>query len=80
MAKNKSIIVTIDDDGLKHIDDVASQLTSRGMNVDRVLRMSGVISGTASSDKLTALKNVDGVLGVEEEIGVQIPSPDAQVQ
>lgn len=81
MPKNtKPIIVTVTDDALNKIDDVAAQLTAKGMKVDKVMSAVGVISGSVASTKMSDLKKVKGVMSVEEEVTVELPPPDSPVQ
>jgi hypothetical protein len=65
--KLKQIIVIITDNMLKDIHQVADQLASKGMKVDRVMPVTGVIAGSAPSTKIPALEKVEGVMSVEEE-------------
>jgi hypothetical protein len=80
MSRRKPVIVTVADDALHNIQTVASQLAARGMKVDRVLPITGVISGSCPADKKAALRNVKGVHSVEDEAQVQLPPPDSDVQ
>jgi hypothetical protein len=79
MARSKSIIVTVTDAALDNIQTIAHQLTAKGMNVDQVLPITGVISGSCPEGKEAALRAVGGVQSVEEEAQVQIPSPESDV-
>jgi hypothetical protein len=78
--KTKSIIVTVTDDALNKIDELAEQLKTKGMKVDQVLPATGVITGSAASTKVPTLEKVDGVMSVEEELTIQLPPPDSPVQ
>ena len=78
--KTKPIIVTVTDDALNKIDDLAAQLTAKGMKVDRVMPLTGVIAGSAASTKMSGLRKVKGVMSVEEEVTAELPPPDSSVQ
>ena len=78
--KSQSIIVTVADEAIDKIDELASQLKSKGMKVDRVMPITGVISGSAPSSKWSSLKKVAGVSSVEEEVSAELPPPDSPVQ
>jgi hypothetical protein len=78
--KTKSIIVTVTDDALTKIDELAARLTAKGMKVDRVLPATGVITGSAAPTKMSTLKKVDGVMSVEEELTIELAPPDSPVQ
>lgn len=69
--ESKSIIVTVDDDAVNDMDGVVKRLTEQGMKVDRVLRATGVITGSAPS--LQSLSKVHGVRSVEEEAVAKLP-------
>src|SRR5262249_45661037 len=77
---HKSIIVTVADDALKDIHQVADHLKARGMTVHRVMPVTGVIAGSIAPSKLSALAKVQGVSSVEEEASVQLPPPGSDVQ
>ena len=59
------IIVTVDDQNLPVIESVVAGLQSTGMNVDRVMPVSGIITGEVARSKLEQLRSVPGVAGVE---------------
>jgi hypothetical protein len=74
------ISVTVDDEHLARIDDVAVELRANGMQVDQVLDGLGVISGSVPEDRQQSLQDVAGVKSVEASHDFQIPPPDAPVQ
>ena len=78
--KSKPIIVVVADDMLIRIRQVADQLTAEGMKVERVMPMTGVISGSYASTDMSSLEKVIGVMSVEEEATARLPSPDSTVQ
>jgi hypothetical protein len=80
MNTYEPIIVTVADEKLKSIHDVADHLAAEGMKVDQVMPVTGIITGSSSPTKLSALKKVDGVLSVEEEAVAYLPTPDSPVQ
>ncbi|MDP9177625.1 MAG: hypothetical protein M3O61_08100 [Gemmatimonadota bacterium] len=80
VGKSKPIIVTVADAKLKNIQQVADQLTAEGMQVRRVLPITGVISGLYTSVNLSDLEKVDGVMSVEEEVSAQLPPADSTLQ
>jgi hypothetical protein len=80
MAKSKSVIVTVTDTALKNIQAVANQLAAKGMKVGQVLPATGVISGSVPAGKAAALRAVKGVHSVEDEVQVQLPPPDSDIQ
>jgi hypothetical protein len=79
-AASKSIVVTVADGALKEIRKVADQLSAKGMNVTRVLPMTGVIAGSSASTKVASLRKVAGVASVEEEVVAELPPSDSKLQ
>jgi hypothetical protein len=75
----KSVIVTVTDEMLPSIQRVADDLSSRGLKVDRVMPMTGVISGSLSAD-LSDLDGIEGVMSVEEEATAELPPADSDLQ
>lgn len=75
-----SITVTVDDEHLASITDVAAALRERGMDVEQVLESVGVISGSVSTAARASLDAVTGVAFVSLGQRVQLPPPDAPVQ
>jgi hypothetical protein len=78
--KLKPIIVTVTDNALKNISQLATKLKAKGMKVDRVMPITGVISGSYESSKMADLKDVEGVMSVEEEVLAELPPPDSRTQ
>ena len=74
-----NINVTVHQEYLSAIADVADALRARGMQVEQVLEM-GFITGSAPDDSLGDLKKVSGVQSVDEELGYQLPPPDDDIQ
>ena len=74
------ITVTIADDHLARVDEVAARLRDAGMTVDQVLGTIGVVTGSVGPSERSSIEAVPGVAGVEEETSFQIPPPDAEVQ
>jgi methylmalonyl-CoA mutase cobalamin-binding subunit len=64
----KTIIVTVADEHVKRIDEVAEQLREAGMEipVGGVLKTTGLITGQIKKS-MEKLRAVPGVLAVEEE-------------
>lgn len=78
--KSKSIIVTVSDEALQDIQQLADSLGVKGMKVTRVMPLTGVIAGSAPASRVSALKKVDGVMSVEEEFVAELPPSDSKVQ
>ena len=78
--KTRGVIVTVSEGMLKNIHEVADQLTAKGMKVDRVMPVMGVISGSSPLSEMPNLKTIEGVASVEEEATAVLPPPDSPVQ
>lgn len=76
----KSVIVTVSDDALPKIRQLADELGAKGLKVDRVLPVTGVITGSCAASNVPALEKLDGVLSVEEEATTHLPPSDSPVQ
>jgi hypothetical protein len=72
--------VTVDDDHLESIDDVAARLRSAGADIEFVHAELGLI--TASTDTMSSLEiaAVEGVASVTEDVGYQLPPPESPIQ
>jgi len=76
----QSIIVTISDEMLGEINQVADDLAARGMDVHRVMPVTGVITGAYDPAQVSKLARVKGVLSVENEAVARLPRFDSSVQ
>lgn len=76
----KSVIITVSDEALTEIDQLADKLKKKGLKVERVLPITGVIAGAVAPDKVASIRKVQGVLSVEDELYSELPPPDAPVQ
>jgi hypothetical protein len=72
--------VTVHDDQLPRIDELADRLRDAGMRVDQVLHPVGVITGSVPSAQRVVIETVPGVAAVEDETSFQLPPPDAEIQ
>jgi hypothetical protein len=79
-AASTPIIVTVSDDMLGKINQVANQLAAKGVTVNRVMPVTGVITGSCDSSKIPVIKNVNGVISVEEEAVALLPPADSRLQ
>jgi hypothetical protein len=76
----KPVIVTVTDDMLSNIHRVADELAAKGMKVNRVMPVTGVISGSCLPTKMSAVEQVGGVMSVEEEAVAYLPPSDSPLQ
>lgn len=75
-----NLSVSVDDDHLKQFSEVARRLRDAGMNIGKQMDAIGVISGSIDSEKVHALKGIEGVAHVEQSRSFQIAPPDSPVQ
>ena len=72
------VSVTVDDEHLDTIDEVAEGLRERGLQVEQVLPSVGIVTGTVQD--VAALNSVPGVVSVDLEEGIDIGPPDQEIQ
>lgn len=63
--KLQHILVTVDDQNLEKIQDVTTALQSAGMQVDKVMLITGIITGKSTPAKIQNLLKVPGVINIE---------------
>lgn len=74
------VVVTVHDDQLAEIDELAERLRLAGMRVEQVLGEIGVITGSLPADRLTSAQRLPGVAAIERETSFRLPPPDEDVQ
>jgi hypothetical protein len=78
--KKDSIVVTVTDEALPDIQSVVSRLREKGMSVNQVHPITGVITGMVAPSAKNVLRRVEGVNSVEEELEVKLPPPHSELQ
>jgi hypothetical protein len=74
------VVVSVTDDHLASIRQVAGELARAGMIVEQTLAETGVITGRAPRSALEALAALPGVAAVEPAGSFQLPPSDAPIQ
>lgn len=74
------VTVSVDDEHLDDLDQVADALRAQGMEIAQVLGSLGVITGRVPEDRRETLTAVEGVASVDDELIHRLPPPDAPVQ
>jgi len=69
------VTVSIDDNHLSAIHEVAAHLREHGLEVQSVLEGVGVITGSVPDEQRQTLLNVPGVASVDPELDVRLPPP-----
>lgn len=72
--------VSVADDYLDRLPQVAQELRAAGFHVERDLSSLGVLTGYIDSAKLASLDRIQGVEAVQREREFQIAPPDSPVQ
>lgn len=75
--------ISVGDEHLDAIEEVAAGVRARGLNVTQVLDLTGIIYGTSDReiDDLRAdLLSIPGVASVEEVGYFQVPPPGSDIQ
>ena len=73
-----NVTVTVDDEHLAEIDEVADRLRERGMRIDQILASIGIVTG--SVEQVEVLRGVTGVESVAAEERVDLGPPDQEIQ
>ncbi len=79
-ATELRVVVTVDDEHVGAINDIARALRDSGMTIDDVFETTGQIVGSIPQDQEPVLAALEGVLAVDRETAFQLPPPDADVQ
>ncbi|UKO99138.1 ketohydroxyglutarate aldolase [Nostoc sp. UHCC 0870] len=77
---NVNLSIAVDEKYIDHIQEVAQNLESSGMNVGQLLENLGIITGSCDSEKVDALAQVEGVSHVELSREYKLPPPESDVQ
>jgi hypothetical protein len=74
------VSVTVGDGHRESLDGVVDSLRASGMEVEQVLGTLGIVTGSAPPDSLDALRGVEGVASVDEQLAHQLPPSDSPIQ
>lgn len=72
--------VSVAEDYLDRVDQVAARLAAVGMGTQQVLRRLGVITGTASRATWPTLRTIEGVSKVTASRDVQLSPPSERLR
>ena len=75
-----NLSVAVDDDYMNRMSEVVQKLEAAGMKVEQVMETLGIITGSCDSEKVEAMKQVEGVTHVEQSRSYQIAPPDSEIQ
>jgi hypothetical protein len=74
------VSVTVADGHRESMDGVVENLRASGLEVEQVLGTLGIVTGSAPADALDALRGVEGVASVDEQLTHHLPPPDSPIQ
>jgi hypothetical protein len=74
------VIITVADSHMAEIGNIAQELMSRGLDIDEMQELVGVITGSAPSNAWESLAEIPGVASVDAEQETALPPPDSDVQ
>jgi len=77
---NVQVTVSIADDHLDRLLEVAEDLQEHGMKIDQVMDQVGVVTGSCPSGDLPALRRVPGVEHVESAQTFRLSPPHSRLQ
>lgn len=74
-ARRAEIYAVVRDEDLHRIDAVARGLAAAGLEVHQVLAAVGAVTGSIETDRVGALRAVEGVESVNSSSEYAIPAP-----
>jgi hypothetical protein len=74
------VTVTVGDEHRERLEGVVERLRAAGLEVEQVLGTLGIVTGSAPAEALDALRGVEGVASVDQQLTHRLPPPDAPVQ
>lgn len=76
----KSLTIAVSDRHMADILEVAQHLQDAGLQVEQVMDDLGIITGACDDAQISAVKNVEGVDSVDEDMSFHLAPPDSPVQ
>ncbi|MER0239283.1 hypothetical protein [Fulvimarina sp. MAC8] len=73
------LTITVDDEHLASTQSIASELSERGLMVERVSRRAGAIFGSAENTALDAIRSMEGVQDVRSAYEYRLPQFDPAI-
>lgn len=77
MAK---VSVSVSDDYLDRFGEVADAARGAGLDIERQLKVLGILSGSIDPSRMEELQRVPGVQSVEQEHEYQLDPPESGIQ
>lgn len=76
---NRKVLIQVDTKGNRTIEEIVRDLEGNGLQVESVMNLIGVVSGTIAGDKVTDIETLDGVRSCREEGTISLPPNDPEV-
>ena len=77
---SQRVTVTLTEPYAERSAEVAEQLATAGMTVERVLPSLAMVTGTIAPERLAGLEAIGGVASVTAEQIYHLPDPDSGIQ
>ncbi|MDN5754607.1 MAG: hypothetical protein ACTHWW_09210 [Arthrobacter sp.] len=77
---SQRVTVTLTEPYAGRSAEVAGQLATAGMIVERVLPALSMITGTIAAERMAGLEAIGGVASVTAELIHRLPDPDSGIQ
>jgi hypothetical protein len=74
------VIVSVDEGRLNDFSKIVKAMRSAGLKVDEEMAAVGVVAGSVESKALPKLRQVDGVVQVEQSRSYNLAPPHSDVQ
>lgn len=75
----KKLVITIDEDKVASMPEIANELLKKGMYIEKTYSY-GVIIGSGDESITPDIKAIDGIEDVQPESSIQLPPNDADIQ
>ena len=80
MAKQHTVIVTLNDTAAKHMTETTRALEAAGLTITSSLGFLGQVTGQCSEQAAASLRSVPGVVAVERSGSVSVGPPGSETQ
>ncbi|GAB4158913.1 MAG: hypothetical protein Fur0046_38420 [Cyanobacteria bacterium J069] len=77
---NVHVTVSVADDHLDRLLEVADDLQKHGMTVEQIMDQVGIVTGSCAPAHLSALRQVSGVEHVESAHTFHLSPPNSKIQ
>ena len=75
-----NLLICVDDCHREQILKVVEALQASGLKIERVMKQTGVVTGSTDSTKVKGISQIEGVAAVEVEREFQLKPPESEIQ